>query len=191
MLNTVLGSFSSGVAASTSSYESIASATGTGSSGTITFSSIPATYASLQIRGITRNTNAATSSNALRLNFNGDDSSSNYAFHTLNGDGSNANAAGTSGFSYIQAVGVVPQNSATANLVGAVIIDIHDYASTTKNKTVRIFGGSDRNAADTTYKVNLASGLWVDTSAISSVSIVSASASWGTQTTFALYGIKG
>ena len=191
MLNTLLGTLSSGVAASTSSYESIASATGTGSSGTITFSSIPATYASLQIRGITRNTNAAATSNSLRLNFNGDTSSSNYAFHTLNGDGSNANAAGTSGFSYIQAVGVVPQDSATANLVGAVIIDIHDYASTTKNKTVRTFGGSDSNAADTTYKVNLASGLWVDTSAINSISIVSASASWGTQTTFALYGIKG
>ena len=33
-----------------SSYESIASATGTGSSGTITFSSIPSTYQSLQLR---------------------------------------------------------------------------------------------------------------------------------------------
>jgi hypothetical protein len=186
-----LGILAASGAGGGSSYESIASATGTGSSGTITFSSIPSTYKHLQIRGITRNTNAATTSNSLRINFNGDISSSNYAFHTLNGDGSNDNAAGTSGFSYIQAVGVVPQNNATANLVGAVIIDIHDYASTTKNKTVRIFGGSDSNAADTTYKVNLASGLWVDTSAINSISIVSASASWETQTTFALYGIKG
>jgi len=173
------------------SFESIATATGTGSSGTITFSSIPSTYKHLQIRGITRNTNAATTSNALRLNFNGDTSSSNYAFHTLNGDGSNANAAGSSGFSYTQTVGVVPQNSSTANLVGAVIIDVLDYGSTSKNKTVRILGGSDSNATDSTYKINLSSGLWIDTSAVNSISVVSASASWGTQATFALYGVKG
>jgi len=57
------------------SYESIASASGTGSSGTITFSSIPSTYTHLQIRGIGRNSYPSTQVN---VRFNSD-TGSNYA----------------------------------------------------------------------------------------------------------------
>ena len=63
-----------------SSYESIASATGTGSSKTITFSSIPSTYASLQIRinGFT------SSSDNWNIRINGD-SGTNYTTHYIVG----------------------------------------------------------------------------------------------------------
>ena len=57
------------------SFESIATATGTGSSGTITFSSIPSTFKHLQIRGISRN--SANSIGAL-MQYNSD-TGSNYA----------------------------------------------------------------------------------------------------------------
>jgi hypothetical protein len=56
LLNTIIGSFSTGVAPSTTSYESIATVTvgSGGSAANVEFTSIPATYTHLQIRGIAR-----------------------------------------------------------------------------------------------------------------------------------------
>jgi hypothetical protein len=69
----------------------------------------------------------------------------------------------------------------------AGIIDIHDYASTTKNKTTRMFGGIDKNGSG---EVSLFSGLWRNTSAITSINIYMSSGNWTTDSTFSLYGIK-
>ena len=175
--------------ASTSSYESIATATGTGSSGTITFSSIPATYSHLQIRCIARtDTGFGTDYIQFRLN---SDTGSNYTYHGLEGDGASAAAfAGTA-----QTVALttnITGSAATANAMGAAIIDILDYASTSKYKTVRTIGGQDQNSLGNTGQIRLISNLWLSTSAINSITFTSyRSASWTTSTTFALYGIKG
>jgi hypothetical protein len=75
-----------------SSFESIATATGTGSSATITFSSIPSTYQHLQIRGIARATSGGeTEPIDLRLYFNGL-TTGIYSSHALYGNGSSAAA---------------------------------------------------------------------------------------------------
>ena len=74
------------------SFESIASASGTGSSGTITFSSIPSTYKSLQIR-IFAQSNAGTAARSLYIQTN-NDTGSNYVRHDLTGDGSAVEASG-------------------------------------------------------------------------------------------------
>jgi hypothetical protein len=173
-----------------SSYESIATATGTGSSGTITFSSIPSTYKHLQIRALMRNTTASTSASSLRVRFNSD-TGSNYAHHTLSGDGSAAAATGTSPQGYINVANCNPCDSVASNIMGVSIIDVIDYASSTKNKVSRALSGADSNAVDTTFKIVLSSGLWVNTAAITTIDLVSATGSWTTATTFALYGIKG
>ena len=167
------------------SYESIATATGTGSSGTITFSSIPSTYVALQIRGIARTTPLSNVVN-FNIRFNGD-TGTNYTRHSLIGDGATVSAGGQTAQNSILVYEAGRGANAAANIVGISIIDIHDYASTTKNKTVRIISGSDAN--DTTGDVALASGLWLSTAAIDSISLVTTSGSWTTQTQFALYGI--
>lgn len=171
-----------------SSFESIASVTGTGSSGTITFSSIPSTYKHLQIRGIARSTQAVDNDINIIVQFNSD-TSTNYTRHALTGDGTTAGTnSGTSQTSiYIYSGG--RGNSSSTDTLGAFIADIHDYASTTKNKTLRSFSGADDN--DTTGDIALSSGLWMSTSAITSIEIKTTSGSWTTQTQFALYGIKG
>ena len=92
MLNTIFGSLSSGVAASTTSYESIATVTvGSGGAANVEFTSIPSTYAHLQVRAIFRNANA-TDTTFMRIN---SDTGSNYAWHTLRGNGSAVTAAGS------------------------------------------------------------------------------------------------
>jgi hypothetical protein len=184
LLNTILGSFSSGVAASTSSYESIASATGTGSSGTITFSSIVGTYKHLQVRWMGQVDGGTTGTYNTYIQFNSD-SGNNYARHTLEGNGASATASGADTVTAPQ-VGLATRNSDTA--LGVSIIDIQDYASTTKYKTVKVFNGADRNGAGS---VQLQSGLWMSTSAISSISIINFNGNFKTNSTFALYGIKG
>lgn len=171
-----------------SSYESIASATGTGSSGTITFSSIPSTYVALQIRGIFKSTAAGTSATLLNIVLNSDTSTAG-AFHYLKGDGATATAGGTaSTTSYGQTNDLVARASTGTNIVGVGVIDIQDYASTTRNKTIRSFVGYDANG---TGAANLMSNLWPSTSAVNSVSLTLNSGSWTTETVVALYGIKG
>ena len=161
-------------------FESIASATGTGSSGTITFSSIPSTYQSLQIRFFARKT---TGTDRIRLQFNSD-TGSNYAWHFLRGDGA-VSAAGGATQTLIDYCGY---GLSTTDIGGVGIIDIHDYASTTRYKTVRTFNAYDLNAAGELY---ISSGLWMSTSAISSITITLQAGNFATTSTFALYGIKG
>ncbi len=183
--NSIAGFLGTGVAVSASSFESIATATGTGSSGTITFSSIPSTYSHLQVRILGRSDAAAVTQTAV-LTVN-NDTGANYAYHSLSGDGTSVSASGTASSSNIPRIYSVG-NNATASIMSVGIIDIHDYASTTKNKTVRIWTGDDRNGSGRTA---LSSGLWINTSAINRVDITTASGNWTTASTFALYGIKG
>jgi hypothetical protein len=170
-------------------FESIASASGTGSSGTITFSSIPSTYQHLQIRGIARTT---TGNNLewLNMRFNSDTSSA-YDNHYLSGDGSSASATSFINASYIEPA-LAAASSSPSNTLNAFIIDIHDYASTSKNKTTRSITGIERNQGDTDSRIHLLSGLWRNTNAISSITLFTRnSGNFTTQTQIALYGIKG
>lgn len=165
-----------------SSYESIATATGTGSSGTITFSSIPSTFKHLQIRC----SFLVSAGCSIKLQVNGVGGTS-YAWHSLNGNGTAvaANAAASVPFPYV--AGIV--NNASTTQPNVAIIDILDYTSTTKNKTIRTFNGFDANGSG---EVNVLSGLFNNTNAITSVSISSESGTqnFTTSSTFALYGIK-
>jgi hypothetical protein len=189
----ILGTYASQFSGkSFSSYESIASATGTGST-TITFNSIPSTYAHLQLRCVYKSTDTgSTSWVAGNITLN-NDSGNNYTDHRLFGDGSSVSADGndTSSSSRPQIYGYT--SSATySNRFGVSIVDIHDYASTTKNKTIRIFNGLDFNGSG--YQgVILRSSLWVDTSAINrlDITVQGGLGNFASGTSFALYGIKG
>jgi hypothetical protein len=181
-MSLILGILDSGGAAAGggASYESIASATGTGSSGTITFSSIPSDYKHLQIRG----TSYDGTGFSVRMRFNGD-TGSNYAWHRLTGTGASATAGGAASETDIS---IINTNGNTSSYPASLIVDIHDYASTTKNKTSRTFTGLDEN--NTNGEVSLRSGLWQSTAAITSISILT-NGNFTNLTKLALYGIKG
>jgi len=164
-------------------YELIATSAGTGSSSTVTFSSIPAGYKHLQLR-ITVGVNLAyDQAGTVAIRFNGD-AGANYAFHQMAGNGSGVTStAGTSlnnaSFGYL---------SIASNVITTGVVDILDAFSTTKNKTLRILNGY----AYTSNNISLRSGLWLNTAAITSVSVVEPDARfWSTRSRFSLYGIKG
>jgi hypothetical protein len=168
-------------------FESIASATGTGSAGSITFTSIPQSYQHLQLRILCSDTYTGLNGSAtIDIRFNSD-TGSNYTQHALIGDGSTAQA---NGFSSTTNIRVAQSVYGTAGALAASIVDIHDYSSTTKYKTARGFTGVNANTATTDYTLRLASGLWMDTSAITSITIIPAITAFTTTSTFALYGIK-
>ena len=164
------------------SFESIATITPSGVS-TITFSGIPSGYQSLQIRAIGRR-NSATTAGSANLRFNLD-TSATYSKHHINGNGSSVTMSSAINTNQIEFFEYSGGDASVNNIVGAVVCDVLDYASTTKFKTITAFNGVDFNTSGNVY---LFSGLWRSSAAINSLTIFT-SANYLT-TTFALYGVK-
>lgn len=166
------------------SFESIATITTTGNP--ITFSSIPGTYKHLQLRIIGKSSNTTYSSIYWTVRLNGD-SGNNYNSHSIYGNGSTAAAMynGTyvdqmiAGEIVASGGGMASQNSSP------MIIDLLDYSNTSKNTVIRSLGGFDGNGTGT---IRFGSGLWMNTAAVTSISLFGGDA--GTLHA-ALYGIKG
>jgi len=167
-------------------YDSIATANGTGSSGTITFSSIPATYTHLQLRAILRGT-ASNTSDGYNLRFNSDTGANYDGGHILYGTGSAGAFHVGASTTYIQPGDIVGA-SATASIFAAQVTDILDYTNTNKYTTIRTLYGFNLNGSGT---VALSSGLWMNTAAVTTITLTTNSGSFATNTQFALYGIKG
>ena len=181
----ILGIYASQISghlfAPSGAYDSIATFTGNGTTASYTFSSIPSTYTSLQLRGLTND----ASGNFLNLRFNGD-TGANYVWHRLQGNGTSASATALTGSTQ----GRIGYNTANTNVFNATIADIHNYAVTTQNKTVRCLNGYDSNGDTDLQAIQMWSSLWLNTAAITSMTIFSAS-NFVTGSVFALYGIKG
>jgi len=187
----ILGIMASSVLKVTNSYESIATVTiGSGGSATATFSSIPGTYKHLQIRSIARSANAALSEDIVAV-FNSD-TGSNYTNHLLVGNGSTAAAYSGTSQTYVKSVTYAAGATASANIFGGGIMDILDYTNTNKYTTTRALIGMDLNSASTTAQLQFFSALWLNTSAITNITIKCATgANISEYSSFALYGIKG
>jgi hypothetical protein len=165
-------------------FESIATVTvGSGGASTVSFSSIPSTYTHLQLRISALTNGPAGTSAGMRFN---SDTCTNYTLHQIWGDGSTVSAAGgTYSYAYI-----IASTFGSATAAGAAIIDILDYANTNKYKTTRILSGIDKNGSG---QAALNSNGWLNTSAISSITIATDPTSYvfNQYSIFALYGIKG
>jgi hypothetical protein len=179
----IIASAITGSLAGPNSYESIATVSvGSGGQANIEFTSIPATFTHLQIRGIARTTSGTSVDFRIRMN---SDTGSNYARHSLRSGGASADAEGNASQVYMWLDRAIP---GLANTFGGVVIDILDYANTNKYKTMRGLGGADRNGSGI---VSLSSGLWMNTSTVTSLTITLESGNFAEYSSLALYGIKG
>ena len=168
-------------------FESIATVTvGSGGASSIEFTSIPSTFAHLQIRWIGRCTDSG--GQRVRMRFNSDSTAANYAVHLLRGDGSLASSSAAT--NYGKAIGSgVGYSGALASTFVPCITDLLEYASTTKYKTVRAFSGANYNTG-ASDDVTLWSSLWLSTSAITSISLFWDAGNFAQHSTAALYGVK-
>lgn len=170
-------------------YDALATVTvPSGGAADITFAGIPTGYKHLQIRALAQ-TNRGASVDSLQFTFNSD-TGSNYSWHTVQGDGSSASALAFATQTYARiGDGTIGGATGSGGYFGSGIIDILDYASTNKNKTIRGLTGVDLNGGG---RVGLGSGLWQNSStAISSISIAPQGGTLFLQhSSFALYGIR-
>ena len=184
-MSPILGIYASQISghlfAPSGAYDSIATATFTGSALSVTFSSIPSTYTHLQIRGLAR---TPSGNDQIDLRFNGD-SGNNYSMHGLSGDGASVASEGYGTQNRIFAVNSPVTN---ADVYCVSVIDILDYANTNKNTTVRTLQGRDTNGAGI---LALNSGAWYNTAAVTSITLAARVYNPTSISSFALYGIKG
>lgn len=171
------------------SMEVISAVTLSAAQSSVDFNNIPGTYSHLQIRCFSLSTDTGAGGvDNLVVSFNGDRTHTNYRSHYLNGNGSAA-AAGTIQTStyYIYVADMANSLSSNTQTFGSGVTDILDYSSTVKNKTVRSLSGADRNGSGS---VQLLSGLWLNTAAITSITIGFPTANMAANSSFTLYGIK-
>jgi len=155
----------------------------------ITFSSIPQTFKHLQIRMTARFDNGSgTGARNLGIRINGN-TGNVYSWHYLNGDGGSVTSGGFASFNHIRFDQCLPSNDQAAGIFGPGIIDIADYASTSKFKTLRGLIGQPVSG----FKIGLKSGLYQATSAVSSIVLYDQeyAAGFKAGSRFSLYGLKG
>jgi hypothetical protein len=154
---------------------------------TVTFSSIPSTYKHLQLRIAARIATASGTNGVefdLRLN---SDTGANYAHHRLYGTGSTVASEGFGTQNQMAVLQGLPSASQATGIFGATIIDILDYASTTKNKTLRTLNGFN----GVSNRISMHSGLWVSTAAVNSILIYDINTfSFASGSRFSLYGVS-
>jgi hypothetical protein len=174
------GIYGLGVPPVTNSYESIATViVGSGGASYAEFTSIPSTYKHLQIRCSIRGSN--NNYQLVRLN---SDTANNYAYHYIYGTGS---AVGAGNVTSTSAMGFTDTTN-TASIFNALIIDILDYTSTSKNKTLRGLGGFDTNGGGF---ISMNSGLWFKTpEAVTTIRFTPDVGTYAEFSSFALFGIK-
>lgn len=184
----ILGIYASQISghlfAPSGAYDSIATTTLGSTTSSITFSSIPSAYTHLQIRLFARST-AANVAGGVTLQFNGDTTGSNYYSHYIQADGSSVAAGPNASASIFYDIAGANANT---SVFGAIIFDVLDYTNTSKNTTTRALGGIDNNGNG---RMNLTSGLWLNTNAVTSITLTPFSGSFAANTHCALYGIRG
>ena len=170
----------------------------------ITFSGIPLEgYSQLQLRCLLQDDRTVFGLDQLRVRVgNGvvDTGSTSYAYHYLRGDGSTASvygAATNSGDnSSWQINGAVGTNVSPTSW-GAIIIDIPDYSSSVKNKTMRALSGNDLNGTGPSSvpgRVAIGSCVWLGADSLKPITAITLYPENGTKfleySRVSLYGVK-
>jgi hypothetical protein len=164
----------------------IGSSTPSGAGGTISFTNIPQTYKHLKLLVYLRTTYTGSENMFMRFN----NASYSYIGHIMTGNGSSFASSGystASNVSYVDSPAAANGSQAT-NTFSGMIIDIYDYASTTKTKTIRMLGGFDNSGIG---YIQLMDAIVPTTSAITDIHQIGGTATVGfvAGTRFDLYGI--
>lgn len=173
----------SGTYNASNTYVPIFMQTLTSAANIVTFSSIPSTYTDLVL--VTNLKSSATpTAYSPTIYFNSDTDKTHYSYVAMYGDGSSA-------VSFRWTTSTATQHGAMAMAVSAsnfntAIINIQNYANSTTYKPVLT---RSADTANVTYATN---GQWLNTAAITSISLYAADSNkdFTAGSTFSLYGIK-
>lgn len=166
------------MAAKTGTYTLISSTTLGSNTGTVTFSSIPATYTDL----ILVVNSGATQAVDVIMRFN-NDSTSLYSYTILYGNGTSAASDRRSATTQIY---LNWGSSLPTSISDNMIVSVQDYANSTTYKTSIARHNNAAGSADEIV------GLWRNTSAINRIDLINAGSAgvFLSGSTFKLYGIE-
>jgi hypothetical protein len=157
----------------TPTYKPLATVTLAGSTSSVTFSSIPATFRDLVL---VFNGGAVSGAHNLTVAFNSDTTSGNYSGVSMTGTGSSALSTSSGLARLLNDYGYLEANQAV------IVSQFMDYSATDKHKT---FLSRSNNAAN---GVSAVAGRWANTAAITSIAITTG-ANFSSGSTLSLYGI--
>jgi len=152
---------------------------GAGGAASIEFTSIPQTYTDLQVVASVRSSDGGGS---LRIQPNG--LTTNLSSRRLEGSGSSATSVTDASIVFVYAVTL---SQYTASVFSNITIYIPNYAGSTF-KSISVDGVMENNATES-YQ-NLVSGLWSNTSAITSLTLAKSTGNFVHHSSASLYGIK-
>jgi hypothetical protein len=154
---------------------------GSGGASTMAFSSIPSTYTDLVVKTSIRTSRGTFAADLIRVDFNG--SSASQSSRLIEGSSSTASSFALSTTQVITGTTSV----STANTFSNGEIYIPNYAGST-NKSISADSVAENNSAS--GPLYLASGLWSNTAAITSITLTDVnSATFQEYSTATLYGI--
>ena len=185
----VLAVAGAGAAGGASSFDLLETTVLGTAAASITFSSLGSysDYKHLQIRLTGRVASATTNSNNLGIQFNSD-TTGVYTDHVLNGNATQVSSSANVGATRIQIRDCLPGNSNSSGVFGAAVIDLLEFNSSLKNKTIRSLSGA---YSSTEQDVILTSGVRVNTNAITSITLFDVgSTNLVIGTRASIYGIK-
>ena len=176
-----LGILASSGGAALADYELISTTVLSSSQSSVTFSGLgtsAAAYKHLQVRAVVR-----ASGFSMFVRYNSDSTSGNYRSHGLQGYGSSVSSED---YTYARDKGMIGGfMGLDATIPLASIVDVYDFSNTSKNKTARSLSGR------ATGGVALDSHVWLSTSAVTSLTVLTTAANFTVGDRFSLYGLKG
>ncbi len=161
-----------------------------GAQSSITFSNLNSNYGStyqhLQIRAAACLT-AGGGIDSMAIRFNGD-SGSNYVYHVLQGINSSTPSSSVLTGQTSSRIAFITGNGYATGQFSPIVIDILDpFESGIKNKVARGFSGSSSNGDK---GVAIHSALWLNTAAVTSITLLGLSGNIDVNSRISLYGLK-
>lgn len=159
-------------------------AVGSGGAANITFNSIPATYTDLQLVLSLRSASGSNLGNT-GLNMSINASTANRTQRRIYGSNG---SIGSDSSTNARIMSTLPTSTSTSNAFGTLNIYFPNYAGST-NKSFFLENGADQNST-TSYELEIVTGLWANTAAITTLSIsMEDSSNFVQYSTATLYGI--
>ena len=170
-------------------FDSIASATPSGPN-TVTFSSIPQTFTHLQLRVMARMTTSNSGIGIFQVHLNSN-SSNVYYLNFITAVGNDINATNSWGDSTAMWGLIYGTGTPYADTFAVTVMDLVDYSSTNKRKTIRASMGGSNNENDSNSELRLANWTYQSSDAIDTITLTTTSGTFASGTIASLYGIKG
>lgn len=185
-----LGFFATAGAGAAGSFDLLETQVLGGSTASVTFSSLStyaATYQHLQLRMVARSLRPDLDRDLCVIEMNGD-TGNNYNSHGLVGAGNGVFSFTSGQTARIEMFSQLQASTSPTGAYSAYVVDFLDAYETSKFKTIRSLSGGTIRSSES--GVGLASGLWRNTNALTSIKVYGTSANLASGSRFSLYGIK-